>query len=411
MPGFDKRIRGRCRTGPVCLLLLISVCWPTRTAALETRRVRVEVLSLFRPSELRIGVVNHEVIAIEIDGKKRVLSAGSQAVVRRVNAQLIELRVDGVDGSLRGESLEVRAPSGPEDIGDCSFSLAVPDKLKRVYSGQLSIRARGAVLEAVVTMPLETAVASVVQAESPPGAGIEALKAQAVATRSFLIARQTAHVSFDFCDTTHCQFLRSPPAPDSAASRATKATAGLVLVWHSDTTAREQTLPAMYARSCGGRTRTLREIGVLSDGYPYYSVRCAWCTRHPERWQRQLTDSVQRTERDRLAFNRVHGWAALPGLAEDSNSQSTTTIEGRGVGHGVGLCQLGAAEMARRHVSFRQILEHYYPNTRPDGLVLRSLKMKLKRLSAFRCDDGHMVECAQSLTRNSESWETELFQR
>jgi SpoIID/LytB domain protein len=38
-------------------------------------------------------------------------------------------------------------------------------------------------------------------------------------------------------------------------------------------------------------------------------------------------------------------------------------LQGTGVGHGIGLCQRGAADMARKAASFQQILEHYYPNT------------------------------------------------
>ena len=46
-------------------------------------------------------------------------------------------------------------------------------------------------------------------------------------------------------------------------------------------------------------------------------------------------------------------------------------IHGRGWGHGVGLCQIGAAVMASRGYTYRQILEHYYPGTAicPEGLV------------------------------------------
>ena len=36
-------------------------------------------------------------------------------------------------------------------------------------------------------------------------------------------------------------------------------------------------------------------------------------------------------------------------------------LRGRGWGHGVGLCQIGAAVMADRGFGYRQILQHYYP--------------------------------------------------
>jgi stage II sporulation protein D len=190
---------------------------------------------------------------------------------------------------------------------------------------------------------------------------LQALKAQAVAARSFLVARQTGHADFDFCDTTHCQFLRSPPEPGSEPDKAARSTQGLVLEWHDDT-GKDRPLAAMYARSCGGRTRTLREVGVRSDGYPYYPVRCDYCSRHPEVWQREAK-GAPRTEQERLAFNRIHGWGAVPSLPA-SGTGSDDKIQGRGVGHGIGLCQLGAADMARQGATFAQILAHYYPNTK-----------------------------------------------
>jgi stage II sporulation protein D len=38
-------------------------------------------------------------------------------------------------------------------------------------------------------------------------------------------------------------------------------------------------------------------------------------------------------------------------------------LSGRGLGHGVGLCQWGAKELARRGLDYRAILRHYYPGT------------------------------------------------
>src|SRR5208283_1270192 len=78
-------------------------------------------------------------------------------------------------------------------------------------------------LTAVVTMDLEPAVASVVAAEGTVDAPSEALKALAVAARSYFVAGKGRHRDFDFCDTTHCQFLREPGfgrrLPISAHSR------------------------------------------------------------------------------------------------------------------------------------------------------------------------------------------------
>jgi SpoIID/LytB domain protein len=167
----------------------------------------------------------------------------------------------------------------------------------------------------VVSMDLETAVASVVAAEQIMSWPAEALKAQAVTARSFFVAAGGRHRGFEFCDTTHCQFLREPPAADHPASLASRATAGVVLAF------RGVPVAAFYSANCGGRTRTLAEAGLRAgDGYPYFSVECAFdAGRHQ--------------------------------------------AGGRN-GHGIGLCQEGAALLAaERRAPFAEILQYYYPGT------------------------------------------------
>jgi len=189
------------------------------------------------------------------------------------------------------------------------FTLRVPGKIERQYRGGLEVRAVRGELLAAVTMDLETAVASAVAAESPPGAPLEALKAQAVAARSFYVAARGRHDGFDFCDTTHCQFLRQPPEPGSPAWRAALETRGLILDYHG------RALAAFYSADCGGHTDALN----VARGYPYFEVAC------PRKGQRR--------------------------------------------GHGLGLCQEGAAVLARSGVGFQEILRHYYPNTRVSAIA------------------------------------------
>jgi stage II sporulation protein D len=321
--------------------------------------VRIGVMRLFHPQQLRLFPAENFGLEVAIDGRQRRLAQDAPPIAIRLVNNRLAVQFPADSGMVSGGILRA---SGGFAANRGEFWLEVPGKLKRRYTGTLEIEAHGSQLEAVVTMPLETAVASVVAAESPPGAGLEALKAQAVAARSFLVAREAGHGDFDFCDTTHCQFLRSPPEPGSGPDKAARATQGLILVWRDDAEASDRPLAAMYSRSCGGRTRTLREVGVAGNGYPYYAVRCEYCSRHPEVWRREANGAV-RTERERLAYNRIHGWGALPSLPA-AGTGSDGRIRGQGVGHGIGLCQLGAAEMARQGATFAQILAHYYPNTK-----------------------------------------------
>jgi stage II sporulation protein D len=65
-----------------------------------------------------------------------------------------------------------------------------------------------------------------------------------------------------------------------------------------------------------------------------------------------------------LAIDRRLGWNAIRSNSFTEHVENTTTnIEGIGQGHGVGLCQRGATEMARQDASFGEIIGHYFPNT------------------------------------------------
>ena len=317
-------------------------------AAAPAQTVRIGVLGLFHPRNLAITPAGPGLV-IETTG--RPLALEQSTVLVRLSADRLQVAVGPV--SWRTRRLLIHARDG----GPADFSLSVPGKIHRRYRGGLEITAGPAELVPVVLVDQETAVASVVAAESLPGAPLEALKAQAVAARSFLAARAAGHVSFDFCDTTHCQFLRQPPSDQAPAALATRATRGLVLTW------RGAVFPALYAAACGGRTRSLAELGLPAPDYPYFSVECPYCREHSAAWTRDLPHPLQ-GERERIDLVRQRGWSALPGnnfrLRQDGDR---LLAEGSGLGHGLGLCERGAAALARDGQSFRQILEHYYPNS------------------------------------------------
>ena len=307
------------------------------------------MLSLFHTRTLYL-TADHPVTLL-IDATPHILDPGRRATLRATAAGLtVELATPTVP-----THFVARAVTLPPE----TFTLSVPDKLTRTYTGALVVDARAHTLQPVVTMETELAVASIVAAEAPPNAPIEALKAQAVASRSFLLAHASAHTGVDACDTTHCQYLRSPPPPSSAATLATRATRNLVLTWRPTPDAPLAIVAAMFSRSCGGRT-SVPPPSPDRTRYPFYPVACAFCLRHPERWTRPSAPALTSTEQQRLAFNRAHGWDAMPST---TYTASANGLEGRGTGHGVGLCQLGASDLAARGATFRAILGHYFQNT------------------------------------------------
>ncbi len=342
---------------PALALLALALILPLTPASTRPSLdiVRIGVFTLFHPVELELRPVSGDALTLSAGDETLVLE-GSEHAQMRTAGTLIEL-------SARGRELRVSAVRASGRSGE--FELAVPARIERRFRGSLEVTLANQTLQPVVIMDLETAVASVVAAESPPGAHREALKAQAVAARSYLVAVHARHSGFDFCDTTHCQFLREAPARDHPATRAATATRGLVL------THATRVVPAYYSASCGGRTRTLAELGLPAEDYPYYSVECAHCRLHAEEWERRLEEedalpllANENRERSRLEVGRRLGWSAVPGSNFTAEQEGDAVVlRGRGLGHGLGLCQRGAAAMASEGAGFREILNHYFPNT------------------------------------------------
>jgi peptidoglycan hydrolase-like amidase len=213
----------------------------------------------------------------------------------------VRIQVLGLFHPKRVEVIHTNSAAG-------DFVLRIPGRFERRYRGSAAIERDGDVMVPVVTMDVETAVASIVAAESPPGAAMEALKAQAIVARSYLLASRPRHRHADFCDTTHCQLLRDPPEEGSEFAEAARATAGMVLTYD------RKIVQALYSADCGGHTRALAPGQFGPSRYPYFAVVC------------------------------------------DFRS-------GAASGHRVGLCQRGAAAMARNGIRWRDILRHYFPAT------------------------------------------------
>jgi stage II sporulation protein D len=344
-------------------LILLLLCCGIATAQSNApvKTVRIGVFGLFHPKSLVVSPVPSGMIEITFD--KQLLRIASDSPDPQLHIRMLagELELSLGTRTFHAQQLQIKSDAA----GPTNFVLSVPGKIHRQYQGTLAIATDGISLVPVVTMDVETAVASIVAAESPPGAPFEALKAQAVASRSYLVASKGRHgTSFDFCDTTHCQFLREPPDAAHPAAIAARQTAGLVLAFN------DSPFAAMYSASCGGHTYSLAELGISSRDYPYYPVDCEYCKKNPEVWTRKLPSAEAAklgqgtSEASRLRLARQLGWMAIPSNTYSTKSHGDEVeLQGVGRGHGIGLCQRGAAAMAKDGADFRKILQHYYPNT------------------------------------------------
>jgi stage II sporulation protein D len=257
----------------------------------------------------------------------------------------------------------------------------------------LKVRLKPAVDSSTIEMPLERYVAAVVAAEAGTLESDEALRAIAVAARTYAIHFRGRHhdEGYDLCGTTHCQ--RAEPGMITARiTAATDATAG-ELLWYRGTVAL-----ALYSRDCGGRTEEGEAPYLRSHPDPY-------CSPNPWRWSatpREIADALTRSglrvprelasvgvarrtesgrvweaaligggesvrvaaESLRLAVGRGLGFATIRSdWWEATTSGGRIEFTGRGEGHGVGLCQRGANAMGAAGKTWREILAFYYHGT------------------------------------------------
>lgn len=308
--------------------------------------IEAGILSLFSP----------QVITLKPLGQALTVNASTADAFQVAKGRVLCLSRDGAMVRFASGSTEEVRVEGHFEIG-------LANGFRRSYEGRLRIRSAGGQLELVLAADIEDLVARTVAAESPPNAPPQALAAQAILARSLLAASPARHKEFAVCDTTHCQVIKQSTAASRAAAAAT---AGLVLRYQ------DKTFAPAYSASCGGRTRTASNIGWREGPYPYFAVDCDACRRTAKTWERTFdgydADTLREHPGDesvRLSLGRRLGWQALPSNHYELIEAATGGLlaRGRGLGHGLGLCQQGAAGMAAAGASAAQILSHYYPGT------------------------------------------------
>lgn len=257
---------------------------------------------------------------------------------------------------------------------------------------RIRVRLEGS--DKVEDLRLEDYVAGVVAGEMPPSFPAEALKAQAVAARSYALTRkleaQRTGKPWDIGAGVLHQVYQGRHSP--GARSAADATLGEVLVLGMEP------VEAYFHSVCCGTTES--GLAALGRDLPYLApVDCGGCDDVPgARWRREFSaaelgraaglggaaDEVKvaartgtgRAERIEIArggrsvalaaadLRQRLGFSRLPSLAFDvAPVRGGFAFEGTGLGHGAGMSQHGAAGMARAGKTYREILAHYYPGT------------------------------------------------
>ncbi|MBD66172.1 MAG: hypothetical protein CME62_13250 [Halobacteriovoraceae bacterium] len=231
---------------------------------------------------------------------------------------------------------------------------------------------------------------------------IEALKAQAVAARSYALYKIKSNqvsknkgfnTNYDLENSEYHQVNGTFFDATTETNTAANSTAGEVLANSSG-----QLVPVFFHSKCGGKTRLPEQVWSNSvEGYQ--TVNCPFCHEHGKKnWTiklpkrklistlgklagvnanrtdiRVLDDHLKSSQvkmyvNDNLTVIKKSKLRSLLGrkyLPSNyfimAKSKDSYTVIGSGYGHGVGMCQFGAKELALQGYSYKQILAHYFP--------------------------------------------------
>ena len=326
------------------------------------------------------------------------------------------------------EPFIVKISDGTLDIGEHRFGdevLVRPHEPYvfwingKTYRGHLRLRVNesGQDFETVNHVPLESYLFGVVGAEMQSYWEPEALKTQAVTSRTyclFIKDRFGKNRTWDVTQSESSQVYRGLDAETSTVRAAVLETAGEVLVAPS-TDGRDLIIPTYYSSSCGGHTEAAENVFGGERIAPLCGVQCKYCAGVARRsnyyWKpftmtmQQISEKLMRrystlekletisdfkvsklgyksrTVRVRLigkngATDTVRGEDFRLTLDQTGRKIKSAifTVEkkgnrvsfqnGLGFGHGVGLCQCGAQGMARKGKTYKDILSHYFPESK-----------------------------------------------
>jgi stage II sporulation protein D len=187
---------------------------------------------------------------VEADGTKHPLDAGSYAV-----GPAFTLKADAKDPSAKPQALAY-----PLEFKPGATALALNG---RGYRGSLRVLKQGAKVGVVNVVDLDLYLRGVVPSEMPKDWAPEALKAQAVAARSYAVAHLHNGGGFDLYPDTRDQVYLGIPHEAPATTAAVNATAGQVVLYKG------KVADTYFFSTSGGRTASVQDLNPNSPAIPY----------------------------------------------------------------------------------------------------------------------------------------------
>jgi stage II sporulation protein D len=262
----------------------------------------------------------------------------------------------------------------------------------REYHGSVTFSVEFMRMKIINRVNLEYYIAAVVEAEAGNNARQEFYKAQASICRTYALKHLSRHrdEGFNLCDEVHCQVYKGRLRRNPLILEATLETRGIVIIDKDS-----MLITGAFHANCGGQTVNSEDVWVSARSYlrsvidPYCVKKNnrAWEKKIPsEDWKNYLVangfkislmnlalgsfkfDQKTRVANyamlgDTLPFSKIRNdWRFRSAFfsVEINSNDSEIIIKGKGYGHGIGMCQEGAMQMAVEGKNWQEIISFYF---------------------------------------------------
>lgn len=369
------------------------------------------LLSLFIENtvaqHVKVGLfhgLNLNMLFIEADnGKFKLIADGKEIYeVKKQRTLTIEVKngkllVERPDKSLGSFStLKIEAKNEANSLIMKPLNPKLPE---RSYNGPFEITVANNMLKIISNVAFDPYLAGVVETETGSKNTLEFYKTQAVICRTYAVGHLNRHAAegFHLCDGVHCQAYKGRSRYNDDILKAVKNTNDWVITY-KDSTLTE----TVFSANCGGQTANSEEIWAKKVPY-LRSVRDTFCTtERGATWNKTIaagewnaflrkqaaaniskidTVNTKLVQQNREKYFNITIQIPVTAVRDAFATRSSffsiepkgenIEIQGRGYGHGVGMCQEGAIKMARLGYKHDQIIQFYYT----DVLILPGKKL------------------------------------
>ena len=253
---------------------------------------------------------------------------------------------------------------------------------------------------------LENYVAGVVDAECGGFANQSYFEVQAIICRTYALYNINKHgkEGYNLCDQVHCQVYKGKTNNSDILMACYLSNNKVIIDKDSNL------ISAAFSANCGGQTVNSEDawtkphtyLKTVKDSFCIYQKNALWQVRMPatqwlnylaEKFQYPIEDSLKRfaainfKQPSRKVFFDEENKIPLKNIRSDFSFKSTwfsitplgdtLQFQGRGYGHGVGLCQEGALKMCRLQYPYMDIIHYYFKDV--EVINLDELEKKKKR--------------------------------